>query len=166
MGQALSGKQLQALGASPAWASFVSAKSQASKKHDEKGLDPGFCLFWCSLSSPPSSPPPPPPHSTEALLSLSMVWQMPAARLSMLSSGPERPGMGSLIQEKYPAGPHLPSRGWQGQPPPLTTPTLNCGGHPLSLAGGCNQPVPPKPGSTYPIRQALRKKREREGERN
>lgn len=68
MGQTLSGKQMQALGASLARASFVSAKSQASKRHAVKGLDLGFCLFWCPPSCPPEMP-----GSTECLLSLSLV---------------------------------------------------------------------------------------------
>lgn len=77
-----------------------------------------------------------------------------------------RPRPGTLIPEKQSAGPHLDFQG-----PARTTPT-HCHPHPelrgdpLSLVGGCDQPVLSKLGSTYPIRQAGRKKKEMGGERN
>lgn len=51
MGQVSGGKQLPAMGPSLAWASFVSAKSQASWQHAEKKGNLGVCLHLLSLSS-------------------------------------------------------------------------------------------------------------------
>ena len=69
MGQVPGGKQLPAMGASLAWTSFVSAKSQASSQHAERKSNLGVCLRLLSLPSVL--------RGCRALF-LSSVWQMPA----------------------------------------------------------------------------------------
>lgn len=46
MGQVPGGKQLPAMGASLAWTSFVSAKSQASSQHAERKSNLGVCSLY------------------------------------------------------------------------------------------------------------------------
>lgn len=51
MGQVPGGKYLPAMGASLAWTSFVSAKSQASSQHAERKSNLSVCFHLLSLSS-------------------------------------------------------------------------------------------------------------------